>query len=392
MRKVDKNKLVVIASILLEEFEEDDDVLSVIGTRRNATNSVATSLIKERRKHFRLGQLYKNDLNWIDRYLDSDFHRRFRMKKETYRALVEVIRPHYPVKEHRGDAQVVDVERAVIMTLHYLGQEVSMDYVGDKYGFTGSTVHKEVHRIVAILCSLKSTFIVWPTGDECHIVQQQFHERAGFPGVVGAIDGCHVEVLAPAADQDSYTDRKSDHSIILQGVCTATKIFTNVSVGTPGSRNDCRALAFSSLYRKVTTEGHRSLFYDDNYHLVGDKAYPNRSWLLAPFKNYGNLTRMQRRYNYKHSVTRVVIEHTFGLLKGRWRRLLFLTLKDVGKDSNFVLAACVLHNFCYLHNDTVIQDMAQNVRMLNANGFGGVADAESKRIGDEKRDVICRAL
>ncbi|KAE8751390.1 hypothetical protein FOCC_FOCC001963 [Frankliniella occidentalis] len=288
------------------------------------------------------------------------------MKKETYRAPVEVIRPHYPVKEHRGDVQVVDVERAVIMTLHYLGQKVSMDYVGDKVDCAQRSPQDSDNSM-----QLEEHFycVAQPTGDECHIVQQRFHERSGFPGVVGAIDGCHVEVLAPAADQDSYTGRKSDHSIILQGVCTATKKITNVSIGTPGPRNDCRASAFSSLYRKVTTEGHRSLFYDDNYHLVGDKAYPNRSWLLAPFKNYGNLTRMQRRYNYKHSVTRVVIEHTFGLLK-----------------------ACVLHNFCYLHNDTVIQDMAQNVRMLNANGFGGVADAESKRIGDDKRDEICRAF
>lgn len=68
------------------------------------------------------------------------------------------------------------------------------------------------------------------------------------------------------------------------GICTASKIFTNVSIGTPGSRNDCRALAFSSLYRKLMANGHKSVFYEDNYHLVGDKAYPNRSWLLAPYK------------------------------------------------------------------------------------------------------------
>jgi len=40
---------------------------------------------------------------------------------------------------------------------------------------------------------------------------------AHFSGVIGAIDGCHIDVLAPANDQDSYTDRKMNHSIILQG-------------------------------------------------------------------------------------------------------------------------------------------------------------------------------
>jgi len=38
-----------------------------------------------------------------------------------------------------------------------------------------------------------------------------------FSGVIGAIDGCHIDVLAPANDQDSHTDRKMNHSIILQG-------------------------------------------------------------------------------------------------------------------------------------------------------------------------------
>lgn len=41
-----------------------------------------------------------------------------------------------------------------------------------------------------------------------------------------------------------------------------------------------------------------------------------------------------------------------------------LPLKNVAKDSNYVMACCVLHNFCYLHNDDVISDMAENVRLL----------------------------
>lgn len=171
-----------------------------------------------------------------------------RMKKDTSAALVEVIRPLYPVKLIRGDAPVVDVDRAVLMTLRYIGHEVAMDDVGDMFGVALSSVHKEVHGIVSILCTLSNKFIVWPNENDCTHIQQQFMARAGIPGrpkhcmavlllctvlfiettsvfkryaeiagVVGAIDGCHIEVLAPADDQESYTDRKMNHSIILQG-------------------------------------------------------------------------------------------------------------------------------------------------------------------------------
>ena len=60
-----------------------------------------------------------------------------------------------------------------------------MDDVGDRFGVAVSTVHKEVHRIVKIICSLKSTFIIWPKANECAIIEQQFRECAAcFPRYV----------------------------------------------------------------------------------------------------------------------------------------------------------------------------------------------------------------
>ncbi|XP_032690741.1 putative nuclease HARBI1 isoform X1 [Odontomachus brunneus] len=211
-------------------------------------------------------------------------------------------------------------------------------------------------------------------------------------GVIGAIDGCHVTVLAPANDQDSYADRKMNHSIILQGICTAKKIFTNVSIGTLGSYNDCRALRYSTFYKKVTQQGSESLFYNPNNYLIGDKAYPNRTWLMAPYKDYGNLTLTQRRHNFVHSSTRIVIEHAFGLLKGRWRCLLGLRLKHIGRATNFVLACCVLHNFCFLHNNSVIQDMVHDDRRIQQQDVREYNDAVNADIAKQKRDRIASLL
>lgn len=59
-------------------------------------------------------------------------------------------------------------------------------------------------------------------------------------------------------------------------------------------------------------------------------------------------TRIQRHHNYVLSADRVCIEHTFGILLGRWKRLQFINTYSVSKAIEIVTAACVLHNYCYV--------------------------------------------
>jgi hypothetical protein len=90
-----------------------------------------------------------------------------------------------------------------------------------------------------------------------------------------------------------------------------------------------------------------------NYYIIGDAAYPCREWLLPPFRNNGHLTPQQTNYNTCLSKTRVIIENAFALLKGRFRRLTYLQMKDPQHMMNTVVACCVLHNMCLLTSEDV---------------------------------------
>jgi len=189
--------------------------------------------------------------------------------------------------------------------------------VAEVFNIAKSTVNKCIKEVIIGLCELSSKFIFWPNLEEAKAVEDKFKNKGQFPGVIGCIGGLHFTIKASADQEDCYTDRKLNKSIIMQGVCTSDYIFTNVNVGFLGRVHDARVFSNCKLYKMIDTNGSNSLVYG-KYHLLGDLAYANTNWLITPYKNYGSLTVRHKTFNTKLNKTRVCIEHSFGLLKGRW--------------------------------------------------------------------------
>ncbi|VDI15791.1 Hypothetical predicted protein [Mytilus galloprovincialis] len=93
-----------------------------------------------------------------------------------------------------------------------------------------------------------------------------------------------------------------------------------------------------------------------NTHLIGDAAYALSQWVMTPFKDFGNLSAEQKRYNYIHSSSRMCIERAFGALKGRFRRLRYIDMKDMPEVLKFVLSCCTLHEVCLANFDAYIEE------------------------------------
>ena len=74
---------------------------------------------------------------------------------------------------------------------------------------------------------------------------------------------------------------------------------------------------------------------------------------MVPDRDNGHLTRQQIRYNEALSSQHQVLGSAIGLLhvKGRWDKLQYLNLLSVKHMTIYIMAACVLHNFCLINND-----------------------------------------
>ncbi|XP_025154267.1 putative nuclease HARBI1 [Harpegnathos saltator] len=131
----------------------------------------------------------------------------------------------------------------------------------------------------------------------------EFLQIAGFPKVLGCIDGTFIKVRTPAHKiKSTYVNRHDIPSITLQGICDARKRFIDTFTGIPSKIHDARVLKLSDICDELL-----GICEGGKYHILGDGAYPIRKWLIIPFKDYGNLSAKDNQFNKMLSATRVLI-------------------------------------------------------------------------------------
>ena len=102
-------------------------------------------------------------------------------------------------------------------------------------------------------------------------------------------------------------------------VCDTDMIFTDDYCGWPGAAHDARVLRNSPLFHDAETRTN-DIFPGQTY-IIGDAAYPLKTWLMTGFKDNDHLTAQQKRFTNRLSSKRMVIKLGISLLKGRFWKL-----------------------------------------------------------------------
>ncbi|MGH0149036.1 UNVERIFIED_CONTAM: hypothetical protein FKN15_070840 [Acipenser sinensis] len=106
-------------------------------------------------------------------------------------------------------------------------------YVGTEQG-----INMSLHYVTTALTNHASDYITWPTVRELQSIKEGFRSICGFPNVIGAVDGTHIQIKAPSVDEYHYVFWKGYHSMNVQIICDSDLIIRHVVCKWPGCMHD----------------------------------------------------------------------------------------------------------------------------------------------------------
>lgn len=139
----------------------------------------------------------------------------YRLNRQLILELCEILRPKLARSTNRGNA--LSVEEQVLLCLKLLASGSFQNTAKDYINVAQPTVSVVFSQFLDAVGERAKEHIYMP--QDILSEKEKFHGIAGFPGVIGAIDGTHIPIIAPPVNEHLYVCRKNFHSINAQ-VCT----------------------------------------------------------------------------------------------------------------------------------------------------------------------------
>ena len=131
------------------------------------------------------------------------------------------------------------------------------------------------------------------TIEEWKAIAEDFDQYWNFPNCLGALDGKHVVMQAPARSGSMYFNYKKSFSIVLKAICNAKYQFTLVDIGDIGRQSDGSVyssshLGFAIENNQLNIPSQAKLPNSENvlpYVFVADDASGLKGHLMKPFSS-----------------------------------------------------------------------------------------------------------
>ena len=219
--------------------------------------------VKKRKHMFWVRELFKNRLkqgafsSLVQEMMLFDrefFNRYLRMSPDRLEHLLSLIGSSL-TKKYCPSRKSIYPSQRLIITIRYLATGESHQTQSFYFRVGRATVCNIIEETCAIWEVLKKIFLRPPNDiKEWQNIIKEFNQNWNFPQCIGAIDGKHVRIEAPAKSGSSFYNYKGFYSMILLAICDAKYCFTMVDIGAYGRDNDTAILNASTIGRAFMRE------------------------------------------------------------------------------------------------------------------------------------------
>jgi hypothetical protein len=290
-------------------------------------------------------------------YTDLEFQKMFRMCRESFQKLQNLIEPYVATDVFQGSrssGSSITSTTKLAVTLRWLAGGAYQD-IASLFGVSIMnffhprgplwTTFDAIDKAIKLGFSLKQENLRQTASE----FSRYSHGR--LKDCVMAIDGWVCKTRQPSVKEAGistvhWRNRKKCFAIVVLAGCDAQCRFTFWDANNSGSSHDAGCWERSNL---------RHIFNDLNglplpYYVIGDEAFANTKQFLVPWGGQ-NLQKWKDSFNYHLSAMRQCIERAFGRLVKRWgifwRPLSF----RFDKWATVTMVCAKLHNFCIENAD-----------------------------------------
>lgn len=170
-----------------------------------------------------------------------------------------------------------------------------------------ATVHTIIKETCTVLWKRLGPIVLpKPSKDHFKNIENGFLKRWNIPNCIGAVDGKHINIIAPKHSGNVFFNYKKNFSIVFMATCTAYYRFSMVDIGGAGAHHDCAIFKASSLGRSLLNGTldipEAKKLPKSNikmpHFLVGDAAFPLHENILRPYPGI-SLNEHHTIFNYR---------------------------------------------------------------------------------------------
>nr|CAI5827189.1 unnamed protein product [Callosobruchus analis] len=202
------------------------------------------------------------------------------------------------------------------VTMRYLATGDSLYTLEALHRAARSTIAQFIPEVCNAIYNALKEYMRIPCHEEWNRIELGFRTKWNFPGCIGALDGKHINILAPNNTSDYY-NYKGRHSIILLGLVDDDYCSSYINVGTNGRASNGGVYQQSNLAQVLESN---TLNLPDKSVIVADAAFPLKTYLMEPYRR--TPTYKEKIFNYHLSRARRIVENAFGISATRFRVLL----------------------------------------------------------------------